>query len=256
MSVRNVLKTIIPEPIKKVLRPIEGHFIHPTNNKPGSKYDYELSFWKGRLEKEKGTFLNSHYKRVMLAMAEESSDDFLQGKIVADFGCGPRGSLVWARSALVRIGIDVLADRYADEFTENIISHGMIYLKSTEHVIPLPSNYIDVLYTLNAMDHVDNFSEMCKEIIRVLKPGGEFIGSFNLEEPASHTEPQQLSEEKIKQNLLDSLELQSYRIASKGPVGNLYGHFYDGNSSYSPGQEGYLWVKARKPDFRVATGNG
>jgi len=232
------LKTMIPEPIKQLLRPKRNRLIN--------KYDFELDFWRSRLEIDKGKFKNSHYERLMLAMAEESSDDFLDGKIVADFGCGPRGSLVWANSALLRIGIDVLADRYADEFTDSIISHGMIYLKSTENVIPLPSDFVDVVFTLNAIDHVDNFPVMCKEIIRVLKPGGEFIGGFNLEEPASPCEPQQLNERIIKDNLLNNMEVQSYRITKKGPVENVYAPFFDGNLSYKPGQEGLLWVKARK----------
>src|SRR5665647_907150 len=128
MSIVHILIMIIPEPIKKFFR----RFF--------KKDVAELSFWRSRLKLDKGKFYNLHYEKLMLAMAEESSDDFLKGKIVADFGCGPRGSLVWARSALLRIGIDVLADRYADEFTENITSHGMIYLKSTEYVIPLPSD--------------------------------------------------------------------------------------------------------------------
>ncbi len=229
---------MIPEPIKQLLRPKRNLLIN--------KYDFELDFWRSRLEIDKGKFKNSHYERLMLAMAEESSDDFLDGKIVADFGCGPRGSLVWANSALLRIGIDVLTDRYADEFTDNIISHGMIYLKSTENVIPLPSDFVDVVFTLNAIDHVDNFPVMCKEIIRVLKPGGEFIGGFNLEEPASPCEPQQLNERIIKDNLLNNMEVQSYRITKKGPVENVYAPFFDGNLSYKPGQEGLLWVKARK----------
>lgn len=182
----------------------------------------------------------------MLAMAEESSDDFLKGKIVADFGCGPRGSLVWASTAFLRIGIDVLADRYADAFTDNITSHGMIYLKSTENVIPLPSDFVDVMFTLNAVDHVDNFTPMCKEILRVLKPGGLFIGSFNLEEPATTYEPQQLNENIVKENLLNYLEVQSYRITKKGPKNDLYLPFFEGKLSYEPGQEGYLWVRAIK----------
>lgn len=238
MKIRSILKTMIPEPIKQLLRPKRNRLIN--------KYDFELDFWRSRLEIDKGKFKNSHYERLMLAMAEESSDDFLDGKIVADFGCGPRGSLVWANSALLRIGIDVLTDRYADEFTDNIISHGMIYLKSTENVIPLPSDFVDVVFTLNAIDHVDNFPVMCKEIIRVLKPGGEFIGGFNLEEPASPCEPQQLNERIIKDNLLNNMEVQSYRITKKGPVENVYAPFFDGNLSYKPGQEGLLWVKARK----------
>jgi len=48
----------------------------------------------------------------------------------------------------------------------------MIYLKSTEKVIPLPSEFVDIIFTVNAIDHVNNFEIMCDEIIRVLKPGG------------------------------------------------------------------------------------
>lgn len=239
MSIRNIVLAVVPGPIKRTLLSIRNRFL--------SKYDTELSFWRSRLEIDKGRFNNSHYERLMLAMAEESSDDFLEGKIVADFGSGPRGSLVWASSALVRIGIDVLADRYADEFTDNITSHGMIYLKSTEKVIPLPTDFVDIMFTLNAIDHVDNFSGICDEIVRVLKPGGEFIGSFNLEEPPSHCEPQQLNERIIKENLLNKLEVKSYRITKKGPKANQYLPFFEGNLSYKPGQEGILWVRARKP---------
>ncbi len=239
MSIKQVLRTVFPKPTSDGLRPIP--------NRLPEKGVEELSFWRSRLEIDQGQFKNSHYERLMLAMAEESNDNFLKGKIVADFGCGPRGSLVWARSAILRIGIDVLADRYADEFSSNILSHGMIYLKSTEKVIPLPSEFVDILFTLNAIDHVDNFSVMCAEIVRVLKPGGQFIGSFNLEEPASHCEPQQLNEELVKNNLLNDLEIQSYRITKQGSKDDFYGPFFSGSLSYESGEQGILWVKARKP---------
>lgn len=127
---RDMLVAILPEQAKRIIRPIRNRFI--------KKSSAALSYWQGRYKFNKGKFNNSHYEMFMLAMAEEHNDNFLKGKIVADFGCGPCGSLVWARSASLRIGIDVLADRYADEFTGHIISHGMIYLKSTENVIPLP----------------------------------------------------------------------------------------------------------------------
>ena len=122
----------------------------------------------------------------------------------------------------------------------------MVYLKSTESVIPLPSDFVDIIFTLNALDHVDNFSDMCNEIIRVLKPGGEFIGSFNLEEPVTPCEPQQLNEKIIKENLLNYLEVLSYRITEKGPMDDPYAPFFNGNLTYTPGQEGFLWVRAKK----------
>ena len=238
MSLLSLLFTNIPESFKKVINLVRNRFI--------SKYDSEMFFWKSRNIIDNGKFKNSHYSRIMLSMAEEPNDGFLNNKVVADFGCGPRGSLVWAKSALIRIGIDVLADQYADKFKDNIITHGMIYVKSTEEVIPLPSDFIDIIFTLNAMDHVDNFPVMCSEILRVLKTGGILIGSFNLEEPPTSCEPQKLSMKIIKENLLDKMEILSYRITEKGPKDNLYAPFFSGNLSYRTGEEGYLWVKARK----------
>ena len=101
MSILNVLQTIIPQPVRQALRPITRQIL----NRLIPKYDAELNFWRSRLKINKGKFSNSHYERLLLAIAEEPSDDFLSGKIVADFGCGPRGSLVWASSALLRIGM-------------------------------------------------------------------------------------------------------------------------------------------------------
>lgn len=237
---RHILRTATPEPLKKLLRPLRDRF--------RGKSAAELDYWRDRHAAEGGRFENSHYERLMLGMAGERDAGFLAGKIVADFGCGPRGSLMWADSALLRIGIDVLADRYADEFPDDILSHGMLYVKSTETVIPLPSDSVDVVFTLNAMDHVDDFPAMCREVLRILKPGGEFIGSFNLEEPASPCEPQQLNETVIREYLLGRLEVRSYRACDRPAEGSPYAPFFgDEEPSYSPGNEGVLWVRARKP---------
>lgn len=229
----------IPEPAKAVLRPVV--------RKLTRKHSSELSYWKSRHRIDHGVFHNEHYERLMLAMAGEADDSFLKGKIVADFGCGPRGSLVWAKSAALRIGIDALTDRYADEFTDNIISHGMVYVKSTEKVIPLPADFVDVMFTVNAIDHVDSLTRMCGEIIRVLKPGGDFIGSFNLDGRPTSCEPQSLDEEVIKKLLLDFLDVRSYRITNQGPEDNQYLPFSQGELHYDRGNKGILWVRARKP---------
>ncbi len=235
---RALLKRL-PEPLKVPLRPLHG------------KYNEELAFWReafksgGNRLTDAGTI--AEYERIMLAMAEEPTPDFLAGKVVADFGCGPRGSLVWAHNALVRIGIDVLADRYADEFPNTIRAHGMVYVKSTEKVIPLPSDFVDVMFTLNAIDHVDDFPAMCSEIIRVIRPGGLFVGSFNINEPRSVTEPQRLSEADIDIHLLQRLEIRSRRTSRKGRG---YEPFLTGDMEYSPGERAYAWVTATKPTNR------
>lgn len=204
----------------------------------------ELSFWRREYEREGGTFENSWYRKHMLAMAGEEDDDFVSNKIVADFGCGPRGSLEWAHPANERIGIDVLADVYVANF--DLSAHSMRYVANSEHAIPLPSDYVDILYTLNAIDHVDHLERMCSELLRILKPGGDFVGSFNLHEPATVCEPQTLDEALVKTLLLNRLQVKSYRLAPKGPPEQRYIHFWD-DKKVSGKEEAFLWVRATKP---------
>jgi len=234
----NRIKRMTPDRIKNILRPIYNIF--------ANKYASELAYWKSRNKGEDGKFENSFYKTIMLAMAQESSDEFIKDKIVADFGCGPRGSLAWADAAKLRIGIDVLVDQYSKVFKNDIISHNMLYIKSTESCIPIPSNFVDVIFSLNAMDHVDNFSIMSAEVLRILKKGGILYCSFNLGEPKSVTEPQNLSESIIQKNLLGKMKILEYRITNSGPKNNIYKPFFDNVLSYNSDYKGILWVKAQK----------
>ena len=188
------------------------------------KYRRELAYWAYQWKKEGRTFENSWYKQLMLAIAEEEDEGFVAGKVIADFGCGPRGSLCWATDAERRIGIDVLANVYRRFGTD---AHNMEYVESSEKEISLPDNSVDIMFTLNAMDHVDDFDAMCNEILRIIKPGGIFIGSFNLEEPATFAEPQFLTEQSVKETLLGRLDIKSYRVASQGPGEDTYRHFFD-----------------------------
>lgn len=234
------LKNLIPKKIKSTLGPVYRRFVpYPSPD----KYISELNFWKSQYQNENGSFENGWYKRDMLAIAGENSDAFVRGKVVADFGCGPRGSLTWATLAKDRIGIDVLTEVYKLNF--DLSAHSMRYLKSTEDSIPLPRHSVDILFTLNAMDHVVDFSTMCKELLRILRPGGEFIASFNLNEPPSPTEPQCLTEKLVKQHLLSFLRIKSYRLAPMGDSANIYIHCFDGSVA-KDGEESILWVRAAK----------
>lgn len=178
-------------------------------------------------------------------MAQKTNDDFLHDKIVADFGCGPRGSLQWATAARMRIGIDVLADAYLEHFADELLQHNMIYLKCSESAIPIPDGSIDVLFTMNAFDHVDNLAVMSRELLRILRPGGELIASFNLNEPPSTTEPQMLTEAIIDDMLLRHLKIRHRRCVNRGPAQDAYKYFFE-EHDYTPGQPGFLWVSAVK----------
>ena len=166
----------------------------------------------------------------------------MSDKIVADFGCGPLGSLCWATSARLRIGIDVLAAEYA---RFDIRAHNMCYVSSTEDAIPLPPDYVDVLYTMNALDHVWRLEKMCDELIRILAPGGVLVGAFNLDEEPTNCEPQRLTEARLKDVLLNRLKTESYRVVPLGPAGALYLHLWDDAPDPGVGRR-FLVVRAIK----------
>ena len=236
------LRASLPGPVRRLLRPL-----YQVSQLWRTKYDAEFAYWVSQFEAAGGRFPNDYYRTLLLAIAQEPDEAFLDGSTVADFGCGPQGSLAWAGSARVRLGLDVLADRYFDRFGACMATHGMVYVRTTEHAIPLPSRSVDVMFTMNALDHVDDLDAMCREILRVLRPGGELIGSFNLDEPPTTTEPQHLDERRLRAVLLDRLEVRSCRFARRGPERDLYANFAPGREPYVPGEPGFMWVRALKP---------
>lgn len=210
---------------------------------------HELKYWQSVYDNNTQTFPNNWYKQYILNMTMLKEEDF-SNKVVADFGCGPRGSLSWINKAKTKIGIDVNADLYADYFTKAILSHDTLYVKSTEKVIPIPNNYVDILVTMNALDHVNDLEVICNELVRILKPNGVFAGYFNLEEPASATEPQCLTEVILEKLLLSKLDIEIYTTSICGDIkkGTYYEplHSPEKYAPYEKGTHGLLWIKARK----------
>jgi len=230
--------------LKFIPRPIRSYFLKFAGflSIPGVKHTSEFYYWHTQLKNDGGTFHNKWYRNLMLQIACEKEEDFVTDKVIADFGCGPRGSLCWAENAKDRIGIDILTDKYR---LLGIDSQNMRYVTASEMSIPLPSNSVDILFSINALDHVDNFDVICFELARILKPGGELIGSFNLDEKPSVCEPQTLTEEMLKLSLLHNFDILSYRMAKHGPKKHGYKHFGDGSESPTTGPR-YLWLRARK----------
>lgn len=206
------------------------------------KQAQELEYWQKRFEAEGGRLQNGWYERRMLAMAGETDAEFVKDKIIADFGCGPRGSLCWAGGARSRIGIDVLADAYG---RFGIRDQHMIYVRSTEDMIPLPSSYLDVLFTMNALDHVTDLPAICHEVIRIIAPGGLLVGSFNLFEPATTCEPQTLTPELLDELLLRHFVIEHQRVRPKGRGVATYHYFETDDPGPTDGPQ-IIWVRARR----------
>ena len=207
----------------------------------------ELNFWLMQHIRNGGKFENAHYERVMLEMARDIGREGLAGKTVCDFGCGPRGTLAWLADEAHCIGLDVLIPGYLAKFPEDLRQHGMTYVGCSETFIPIASDTIDVMYTLNALDHVNDLPLMCGELMRVIKPGGYLFGSFNLGEEQTITEPQTLDEEKLDRVLFHGFEELSRRTAAKFKD-DVYGGFFGREMPDDYDGPMVLWFAGRRKD--------
>ena len=211
---------------------------------PAFKKNSELSFWVSRL-KEEGCPANEpgYYAKFMMDMGGIADPSFFDDKVCLDIGCGPRGSLTWLANARARIGVDPLADAYM-EF--GIGRHPMVYLACGVEQVPLPSRYVDVVFSMNSLDHVDDIKAACREIRRILKPGGHFIASLNLDEPRSITEPWTLSEAFLAKNLFRGWTREFYELRPKCDP-DLYRYFYTDCPQHLMNRAGpkALWCRMR-----------
>jgi ubiquinone/menaquinone biosynthesis C-methylase UbiE len=224
-----------------------------------NKYRAELSYWKKCFEKEGYKLNNSWYQRLFLGISGKDYEWF-SGKSILDFGSGPRGSLEWADNAENRVCCDVLADEYAELGTK---LHKAKYLRCTEDAIPVESNYFDVSFTINSIDHTEDPPLMTREILRVTKLGGAFGGSINLNEPPTPSEPNQITLDFFNVNISPYIIVERLLVAPKNSGdGGVYKHLEDFckyGTSLPPLAEneiGYLWFFGtvyRKPVDELRT---
>jgi SAM-dependent methyltransferase len=210
--------------LQQVRRP---HKASPEDASVEDKNTGELQFWEGWVAENGPGPEPDYYRKFMMDMGDIRDEKFFADRVCLDIGCGPMGSLTWLRNARFAIGLDPLAEAY---MRFGIERHSMLYLATSAERIPLPTGYVDIVFSMNSLDHVDQLFAVCKEVRRVLKPGGFFIGSLNLDEPPTLEEPWTLTEELLEEHLFKGWEKQFYKIRPKlhdpshfGP----YRYFYE-----------------------------
>ncbi len=213
----------------------------------GQRHGAELSFWEDWVREHGTAPETSYYQKFMLDMGNVKDVSLFDGKICIDIGCGPRGSLTWLKQAKAAIGVDPLSEAYA---RFGISEHEMIYLSCPAEKLPFPSQTVDVVFSMNSLDHVEDFKKVCAEIRRVLKPGGYFIASLNLDEPPSLTEPWTLTEDLLDRHLFAGWKKEYYEIRPKpndpSPFGP-YKYFYEPcpPEAFKAGEPRALWCRFR-----------
>ena len=245
MTLRNLVGRMLPESVKAKVRP----WTLTRAEKLRRKNDAEMQFWRVWVAEHGSAPETEYYRKFMMDMGDVKDPSFFDGKVCVDIGCGPKGSMTWLTGAKAAIGVDPLGGRYMEL---GCLDHPMIYLKAGVEELPFADGYVDVLFSMNSLDHVDDFPAACREIRRVVRPGGWFIGSLNLDEPPTITEPLTLTEGLLDRELFSGWRREFHEIRPRlDEDGEFapYRYFYEPcpeEEMRRPGPRA-LWCRYRKP---------
>lgn len=190
-----------------------------------NKYNSEVNFWKGILveyekwyngeiklfkenpprnkQKVKGDLPNHsailtwnkvHQERKYLNDLMLKSGVF-KGKKILDIGSGPHPSGVCFKGANLYC-LDPLLPTYLEIGFPIYYYPKVKFIYGHSEQIPFPNNFFDVVISVNAIDHVDDFKKTSREIRRVLKKGGKIRMHIHYHKKTA-TEPIELNDKVV-----------------------------------------------------------
>jgi ubiquinone/menaquinone biosynthesis C-methylase UbiE len=200
----------------------------------------ELLYWKSQNFNE-GVLKNDHYE-YFYTTHFGINKSFYDRKIIMDVGCGPRGSLEWAKNSKRKIGLDPLANDY---LKLGVDKHSMEYISSPSENIPLEDETCDAIFSFNSLDHVENIHKSINEIKRCTKPGGLILLLVEVNHPPTSCEPHNISPKFILNSLEPEFTPQQvnvYKITNRGMYYSIKeGEKFDNALIYS--EKGYFSAK-------------
>ncbi len=101
-----------------------------------------------------------------------------EGKTVLDLGCN-KGYLLNSflqKENFTAIGADINAEALA--IGRATFGDKIKFLQSTSSTIPLPNASVDIIYTIDTVEHLSKPEELFAECHRILRPGGLFFIHF------------------------------------------------------------------------------
>ncbi|MFC3908307.1 class I SAM-dependent methyltransferase [Legionella dresdenensis] len=103
----------------------------------------------------------------------------LENKMVLELGCGTgidSRELIQKGSKLTSVDFSKASLHLAKEFLQEVFpGKELSLIHASSHATNLPDEHFDIIYSHGSIHHSPLFPEICKEINRMLKPGGKAL---------------------------------------------------------------------------------
>lgn len=142
----------------------------------------ELKYWQDNYDSGGYPDYKESFYRTLSRFEVEPS--FFSGKRVLEIGCGPQGfsaglvQLVQKQPEILVI-VDSLLDKYQDFPTFSLFGNKAVKIAAPGEEIPVPSDFFDIVFCQNVLDHVNKPAKVVGETLRVLRQGGTALVSVH-----------------------------------------------------------------------------
>ena len=139
--------------------------------------------------------LTMHHLRATYWEELQLDGEALDGERVLEVGCGPLAPVLQFRGC-ERHGLDILIDAYLNAGWP-LFDLDVRFVDAPAERMPYPDGWFDSVISVNALDHVDDFEATCREMERVLRPGGRMRFNVEYHKPTV-TEPLELDDRRVE----------------------------------------------------------
>lgn len=166
------------EPLRDIESRLQNGYVDLGTGAHSAKNLAELGFAVGEYtEPDGGTYVE---RLPHMSHPEIGEDD-----IVVDIGCGPRSFL--RGLAGHHIFVDDLVGAYVERLGATFDG---LAVNARSELLPFADNSVDIMYSINMLDHVDDLPETLFELHRVLSPDGVLVlQTYFNSHPLLHSEP-------------------------------------------------------------------
>ena len=234
--------------MKETIKSVLGYILSksPKSVQNHVKEEMETLYWKLNLRKSGNKFYNGHFEYYYTDLFG-LDPGYFTGKKILDIGCGPLGSLEWAKTAARRVGVDPLAEKY---IRMNGGTQEMEYVRAGSEALPFEDGEFDVVSIFNALDHVENVDAAVSEAERVLASSGDLLLIVEIGHKPTLTEPHFLTEA-ILDDFAECIVKGKWAFAVND-AHNLYGSIKNGIPPSDPDEPAILCAHLQKTGARAS----